>query len=302
MPALTLDIMPDHIFALLVDTIAKAIVEDQLMSAMLKPIEREREKSGWSRMDGEAAKRFACFMAADGNNHWARFVVDRRRKILRFVQGPRYFDGQVGFEYLNGDDVAQEALLMRDGLQSEKGVRPRAPLNEHLRCKPASPSFSLNERNEQWCFGNETKSLFYHGPLTEDLLRVVERQQKLELEKRSTENTKEKSDDRNVIETDLDLVGHSGSNSDESLLSLESFDSLAIHHNQNDNFQISGVRLLKDDESVARSTSIHSTSSVASTMSYKSADPLYHFHAPGSSIRNHTNWPIFYWFTKILIR
>lgn len=297
--ALTLSMIPEKIFAFLVDSIARAIVDDVLAPAMVKPI--EREKSGWARVDRDAARRFACFMAADGNNHWAKYV-ERRRKLLRFIDGPRYFEGKLGFDNLNPEDVALESLLMQNGIMSQNG---------------AKRAFAKQKKKEEkmMAMGQcPTKSLFFHGPLTETILRAVEQEQEVEIQNRKRlnqeverkmrgssdrrptaayEDEAEKApildfpgvQDATVVKTNNHDYGLPGINGDsDDAYSLESFESAVrpveippLVDSEVDEQPV--IRKAKPSPSLISSggRSMSSQSSTTSTKSSASSDPMYHF-------------------------
>eukprot|EP00158_Paraphelidium_tribonemae_P002706 Partr_v1_DN25601_c0_g1_i2_m4592 len=60
----------------------------------------------------EHAKRFSCFLAADGNNDFVRIVKDSYRKVLRFVEGSTYTN--VPFEKLSKANVVRDLRFLKN--------------------------------------------------------------------------------------------------------------------------------------------------------------------------------------------
>ena len=130
-------------FASVVDLVARALFDYRIQYWDLEPLEKNRLSDVWRRVpvSDRSAKRFACYMSADGNNDWVRltapgpsypisYVVgtshslplsqppttgsastpgSSARKLLRYVDGSVYFQRDVGYRKMDVALVRKEA-------------------------------------------------------------------------------------------------------------------------------------------------------------------------------------------------
>ena len=117
-----------------------------------------------------SARRFACFMAADGNNDWVHLTF-RKRKLLRFVEGRVYFDNELGYDWLDMDMVKREAAQMAYQYDAFRNTGHPVHLNPIVR-RRADPADTAGTQPSQQQPSQHPSHQQPLGVIEEDVLKT----------------------------------------------------------------------------------------------------------------------------------
>jgi hypothetical protein len=126
-PKITIRQLGHQNFVKLIDAVAELLFHAVVSKYKLMPLEKNNIFDSFIRspVDSNAeAKRFSCFMAADGHNDWVQLTIVKQ-KLLRFVEGRLYFDNEIRYQWLDMGLVQKEARQMhRQWAQCREGCKP----------------------------------------------------------------------------------------------------------------------------------------------------------------------------------
>lgn len=101
----------------------------------------------------DSAHRFACFMAADGNNDWNRLTI-WKEKLMLYIEGRVYFDNEIGYDWIDMEMVNREARQISyqySAYVSTGSVRHLNPLLERKTMNNISSNFGVqSNESDVW--------------------------------------------------------------------------------------------------------------------------------------------------------